>query len=78
MKCGTEHRPSRPLVNFAHSGFVNDWGWDDEGKPLALSMMVVLVGFLIHACAGVVPKRKRVRRHQNGPCLAVDRPICLH
>jgi hypothetical protein len=25
--------PNRALVNFAHSGFVKDWRWDDEGKP---------------------------------------------
>jgi hypothetical protein len=23
--------PNPALVNFAHSGFVNDWRWDDEG-----------------------------------------------
>ena len=38
MKCSAEHRPSRPLINFAHSGFVNDLSWDDEEKPLASSM----------------------------------------
>jgi hypothetical protein len=25
--------PNRALVNFAHSGFVKGWSWDDEGKP---------------------------------------------
>jgi hypothetical protein len=24
--------PNRALVNFPHSGFVNDRRWDDEGK----------------------------------------------
>ena len=26
--------PSRPLVTFAHSGFMNDSSWDDQGSPL--------------------------------------------
>jgi hypothetical protein len=30
--------PNRALVNFAHSGFVKDWRWDDEGNPLAFCM----------------------------------------
>jgi hypothetical protein len=38
------------LVNFAHSGFVKDWSWDDEGKPLAFSMSCL--------CRSSVPKRE--------------------
>jgi hypothetical protein len=38
MKCGAEHRSSRPLVNFAHSGFVNDWSGTMRESPIAFSM----------------------------------------
>jgi hypothetical protein len=27
----------RVLINFAHSGILSDWSWDDEGRPLDFS-----------------------------------------
>jgi hypothetical protein len=40
--------PNRPLVNFAHSGSVNDRRWDNEGKLFSTSYL----------CRRSVPKRE--------------------
>jgi hypothetical protein len=63
--------PDRVLVNFAHSGFVNDRRWDDEGKPPCFLYVIF------------VPEE---RTEQGGQCdgqqnrsyLAVNRPIFIH